>query len=289
LELGGSFNLIRIKMGKRTSQLNEITTIDDNDILYGVDISDLTHSPDGTSVRFKKSNLIKEVVQIVSDNSDDIADLLSYLTGWVPANEEWSYDSPTTINVPSGATSRYQKGDKFMLTSNSVVLYGYIVGIADTLLTVRGNSLTSHTFTNNHYSRVENPKGFPSSFSFTPTIRATGGTAPSYSAIDCRFTIRGNICTVWYNLANASGGTAGSGSVLLEFSMPVTSVITGRIGNGAIYNGGTTINGLVIYDFCSVIGAGTEFLYFNGNGNNILASNQSNANRYFQTTVQVLF
>lgn len=47
-------------MGRRTSQLGEITTIDDNDILYGVDVSDLTHSPDGTSVRFKKSNLLKD-------------------------------------------------------------------------------------------------------------------------------------------------------------------------------------------------------------------------------------
>lgn len=47
-------------MGKRTSQLNEITTIDNNDILYGVDVDDLTHSPDGTSVRFKKGDLLKD-------------------------------------------------------------------------------------------------------------------------------------------------------------------------------------------------------------------------------------
>lgn len=68
-------------MGKRTSQLNEITTIDNNDILYGVDISDLTHSPDGTSVRFKKSNLLKEVTQGVSDNAGDISDIQTVLGG----------------------------------------------------------------------------------------------------------------------------------------------------------------------------------------------------------------
>jgi hypothetical protein len=191
--------------------------------------------------------------------------------------------------VPAGATDRYQKGDKFKLTSNGVVLQGYIVGIADTLLTVAGNPLTNHVFSNNFYSRMENPQGFPYSFNFTPTIRATGGTPPSYSAINCSFAIKGNTCTVWYYLANASGGTAGSGSVLLELSMPVTSAITGRIGNGAVYNGGTTINGLVIQDFCSIVGTGTAFLYFNGNGNNILASNQSNANRYFMAIAQTIF
>lgn len=53
-------------MGKRTTQLGEITTIDDNDILYGVDVDDLTHSPDGTSVKFKKSNLLKEVNSRIS-------------------------------------------------------------------------------------------------------------------------------------------------------------------------------------------------------------------------------
>lgn len=47
-------------MGKRTTQLNEITTIDDNDVLYGVDVDDLTHSPDGTSKKFTKQNLLKD-------------------------------------------------------------------------------------------------------------------------------------------------------------------------------------------------------------------------------------
>lgn len=276
-------------MGKRITQLNEITTIDNNDILYGVDISDLTHSPDGTSVKFKKSNLLKEVVQTASTNTEDITDLQSNLTGWISANETWSYASPTTITVPSGAVSRYQKGDKFKLTANGVVLYGYIVGIADTLLTVAGNPLTNHAFSDNFYSRIENPQGFPNTFSFTPTIRATSGTPPTYSAINCLFSIKGNVCTIWYYLANASGGTAGAGSVLLELSMPVTSAMTGRIGNGAVYNGGTLINGVAIYDFCSVIGNGTAFLYFNGRAYNILASDQSNANRYFQATVQVIY
>jgi len=34
-------------MGQRTSQLDTITTIDNADLLYGVDVSDLAQSPDG--------------------------------------------------------------------------------------------------------------------------------------------------------------------------------------------------------------------------------------------------
>lgn len=47
-------------MGKRITQLNEITTIDNNDILYGVDVSDLAQSPDGSSKKFTKQNLLKD-------------------------------------------------------------------------------------------------------------------------------------------------------------------------------------------------------------------------------------
>lgn len=68
-------------MGKRTTQLGEITTIDDNDILYGVDVDDLTHSPDGTSVRFKKSNLLKEVNSRAGDIESDVSDLQGIVSG----------------------------------------------------------------------------------------------------------------------------------------------------------------------------------------------------------------
>lgn len=64
-------------MGKRTSQLNEITTIDNNDILYGVDVDDLTHSPDGTSKKFTKQNLLKEINSRAGDIESDVSDLES--------------------------------------------------------------------------------------------------------------------------------------------------------------------------------------------------------------------
>jgi len=88
--------------------------------------------------------------------------------GWTPALETWTYASATRITVPSGATSKYQKGDKIKLTQTTVK-YFYIVGVADTLLTITGGSsytLTNATITNNYYSKVENPQGFPRTLAY---------------------------------------------------------------------------------------------------------------------------
>ena len=86
-------------MGKRTTQLNEITTVDNNDILYGVDVDDLTHSPDGTSVKFKKSNLLKEVNSDVSELQGIISGLLDWFYPIGTIYETTSSDLDTTTKM----------------------------------------------------------------------------------------------------------------------------------------------------------------------------------------------
>ncbi len=118
--------------------------------------------------------------------------------GWVSVSDTWAYASATTITVPSGAASIYQKGHKFSVVANSVTLYGYIVGVADTVLTVLGNALTNHTFTVPRYSPTENPLGFPNTFQWTPGY--TGfSVPPTVVAADTYFYIRGNIIYVTYS------------------------------------------------------------------------------------------
>jgi hypothetical protein len=106
--------------------------------------------------------------------------------GWVP-DTGWSYASATTINVPSGAASRYSLGDPFKLTSNSVVLQGNIVKIADTLLTIRGDTLTNFVYSSIYYSHMDHPVGFPQWFVFTCT-------GPTNATIVARFRIFGLHC-----------------------------------------------------------------------------------------------
>lgn len=101
--------------------------------------------------------------------------------GWVDAGESWAYASPTTITVPSGAASKYAKGDKIKLTQTTVKYFS-IIAVADTLLTITGG--TDYTLVNaaislNYYSHEDSPVGFPGSFAYTPTLVWTAGTAPS--------------------------------------------------------------------------------------------------------------
>lgn len=94
-------------MGKRTTQLGEITTVDNNDILYGVDVSDLTHSPDGTSVKFKKDNLLKEVNSRAGDIEDDVSELQGVIAGLL----DWFYPIGTIYETTSNDLDTTTKMD----------------------------------------------------------------------------------------------------------------------------------------------------------------------------------
>jgi len=92
--------------------------------------------------------------------------------GWQDANETWAYASASTITIPAGGAAKYAKGDKIKLTQTTVK-YFYVVGVADTVLTVTGGSdytVANAAITLNYYSHVSSPIGFPKVFNFTPTF-----------------------------------------------------------------------------------------------------------------------
>lgn len=92
--------------------------------------------------------------------------------GWQRANETWTYASASTITVPSGAASRYQKGDRVKWTQTTVK-YGVIVTVADTLLTIAVNTdytVANAAITANYYSHQANPLGYPTWFTYTPNF-----------------------------------------------------------------------------------------------------------------------
>lgn len=170
---------------------------------------------------------INEDVALTATATQLNAQVLAGNDGWTSANETWTYASASTITVPSGAASKYSVGDKIKLTANSVVLYAYIRTVADTLLTVSGNALTSHTFTNNYYSHQDSPLGFTPVFSYTPTLSAdsTNPTLGS-STLTGLFWVTGKVCNVEIKLTiNTSGWNAGSG--IYRFSLPMTCSVNG--------------------------------------------------------------
>ena len=149
----------------------------------------------------------------------------SLITGWVPVKDTWAYASASTITVPSGAASIYQVGDKIQLTQTTVK-YFYIIGVADTVLTVTGGSdytVANAAISAISFSKASNPQGFPQWFNYTPTLNT--GTADLSAFNVAKFYILGRtLFWHFYCVSRSMSGSAGS----CKISLPVTGV-NGRV------------------------------------------------------------
>lgn len=209
----------------------------------------VTESPDvsGAAESTSEFTALEDALALVSGHEsriteaeDAIAVLEAQSNGWISANETWAYASATTITVPSGAASRYKKGDKIKLTQKTVK-YFYVTAVSDTLLTVTGGSdytLANAAITDNYYSHSANPMGFPTWFNYTPTLGAAGTmTYTSTTVTYAKFMIANDICTVKISIGGTVGGTP---SVQLTATTPITPSMTGTVGFGNITDGGTS-------------------------------------------------
>ena len=144
----------------------------------------------------------------VNENFSDIAGAIN--DGWIPADQSWAYASATTITVPSGAASRYSVGDKIKLTQTTVK-YFYVVGVADTVLTITGGTdytLANAAITDNYYSKATSPVGFPGWFAYTPSLSANGSMTYTSTTVNlARFKMDGNMVTLVVNHTGTVGGT----------------------------------------------------------------------------------
>ena len=208
-----------------------------------------------------------------------------YDDGWTPITGTFTYASATTINVSSGAAAIYSVGDKIRYQNNDsgTWLYDYVITIADTLLTVAGDAVPNATLTDAYYSKIEHPQGFPHIFSYTPVVTGNGGgTAPTYSVNDSKFTINGRLVTVFVLLYNPSGGTAGSGTQALIITMPVNEVSTygTSVGIGISSESGGTVSGVLIRNFSST----QVYMVKPDSTTAILLNDQSSADRFIKFT-----
>jgi len=161
----------------------------------------------------------------IASTEGDIDILQARANGWIDPAESWVYASPTTITVPSGAAAKYQKGDKIKLTQTTVK-YFYILGVADTLLTITGGTdytLTNETITANYYSHSENPVGFPGWFTWSPTY--TGFSTPQIATH--KFRIDGG--KVFINIDVQSFGVSNATNFLISAPVPISGYFSGTI------------------------------------------------------------
>ena len=141
--------------------------------------------------------------------------------GWIPVSDTWTYASATTITVPSGAASIYKVGMGIRLTQSSTVKYFYIVGVADTVLTITGGSdytLANATISAVSYTNTPDTAiGFPRVFQYTTTI--TGYTTNPKTAT-LEFKMIGN--RVYVDTYNKIDGLD-SNTTGLTFTLPVSA------------------------------------------------------------------
>ncbi len=132
--------------------------------------------------------------------------------GWSPANETWVYVSATSFKVEGvDVTSKYPKGTRIRYKQGGAYEYGVVISSAfstDTTVTLATNTdyaLANDTITDNGYSYMANPVGYPQYFNYTPTFDvdtiddASGGQPTITTA---RFGVIGKTC---YGYINANG------------------------------------------------------------------------------------
>lgn len=151
-------------MGKRVSQLDAMTTIENADLLYGVDVDDLTHSPEGTSKKFTKQNLLKEINSRAGDIESDVSDLesavanilnLVYPVGSIYTNATDDTNPGTLLGV--GTWEAFASGRVLVgkASSGTFATAGATGGAETHTLTASQSGLRSHR----HQLRLGSPLG----------------------------------------------------------------------------------------------------------------------------------
>jgi len=175
--------------------------------------------------------------------------------GWLNVTDTWAYASATTITVPSGAASLYQKGDKLRLKQGGGYKYYYIVGVADTVLTVTGGSdftVANSAITDIAISRASNPFGFPHWFNWTPTFT---GFSTNPTGVH-RFSVIGDQCTVIIRHVGIGTSNATGFTVLAPIPCATVTNLTISTGVLATDNNATLTSPSMIV----ISSAGTSFV-----------------------------
>lgn len=156
--------------------------------------------------------------------------------GWLQAKDTYSYATATTITVSAGAVAKYKKGDKLKFNQHGSTKYFYVIGVADTLLTVVGNGTivvedtASYPISDNYLSHIENPIGFPGYFTWVPTWSTDGGDFTNNpTVVYAKYRIKGSYLFLQlYAICNSTSG----GSGRIKVTVPVMPINNNTVGYG---------------------------------------------------------
>lgn len=258
------------------NNLNDALIIGGNEtnLVTGVIDDDTMATASATKLATSKST------KAYVDNQDL---LLTPLNGWIPVSETWTRTGNHTFTVAGDLTAKYRKGAKVRYKDGGAYEYGTVISSSysspNTTVTLATNTdytMAATTITDTYISYIENPEGFPKTFSFTPTTTCAG-TNPSYSSVIGKFAISGGIVNISVRFENASGGTAGAGADLLYIaSFPCSILNSGVQGVGAFYEQDIAVIKTIFARYATA----TSCYMHDTSGNNVSGADQSSASRY---------
>lgn len=146
--------------------------------------------------------------------------LYAPITGWIPANETWTFVSANSFSVPGDQTAKYRPGVKIKCTIGGVVKQAIIYSSSYgtyTTVNVKGNDLVSGVITANYYSLIENPVGFTQWFAYTSTLTGFSDKA----SVTAYFCIVGGTVLLKFTLQGTSNATT------FTMTLPIPSASTG--------------------------------------------------------------
>lgn len=209
------------------------------------------------------SNGFSSIVNADITDYRDVVSLNDQSGEWKMAEETWTRTGNHEFTVVGDMTSKYRKGVRVRYKDGGNYEYGVVVASSysspNTTVTLATNTdytMANTTITDRYTSCSSNPIGYPDWFNYTAVVTASGGTPPTYTQLDqAKFNITGKECSFYFDKSNSSGGTAGSGSVVLYVSTPVPMADSGDslIGNFLLQNGGSGAIGLLRYGSPSTV------------------------------------
>jgi hypothetical protein len=155
----------------------------------------------------------------------------SAANGWIAVTDTWTYASPSTLTVASGAQTKYSDYCKIMFDQHGVTKKFYGKATANTTLTVYAGTdfvvenTAIYPITNIYYSNAANPIGFPSSFNYTPAITPSVGTYTSIRYLDMYFSVKEKILKLIFSFDGTCNNTPDSFTVSLPISVSVILLV----------------------------------------------------------------
>jgi hypothetical protein len=271
----------------KITALTELTSADGADLLPIVD--DVAGTP--TTKKITLTNIaawLAALAQTLTNKtltSPVINGAISgdFASGWILCSETWTRTGNHTFTVAGDLTAKYRKGAKVRYKDGGAYEYGTVISSSysspNTTVTLATNTdyvMAATTITDTYISYMENPEGFPKTFSFTPATTCAG-TNPSYSSVIGKFVISGGIVNISVRFENASGGTAGAGADPLYMTgFPCSLLNSGVQGVGAFYEQDIATIKAIFARYATP----TSCYMHDASGNNTSGADQSSASRY---------